>query len=87
MESIGVNVKGSELWQDEYLISILKKCQELEAEFLIWFISRDYDKLYETFEDPPVILRVWKDTGLRDGQGNERPSYHTWMKWLELSVN
>ena len=87
MESIGVNIKGSESWQNEYLDILLSKCQELEAEFLIWFISRDYDALYESIEDPEVILRVWKDTGLRDGAGNQRPSYHTWMKWLELSVN
>lgn len=86
MESIGVDIKGSESWQNDYLKNLLTDCQELEAEFLIWFISRDYDALYESIEDPEVILRVWKDTGLRDGEGNQRPSYHTWMKWLELSV-
>ena len=87
IESLGINIKGRESWQEAYLKKLLTKCHELDAEFLIWFISRDYDALYDTFDNPGVILRVWKDTGLRDGVGNQRPSHHLWMKWLELSVN
>ncbi len=53
-------------------------------EFIIWWAYRDYDKLWETF--PPEykdVGKLWRDTGLLDENGTERPSLTTWKEILE----
>lgn len=82
MDSFGVRIKGTEDWQRDYLDKLLNHANDLNAEFICWFVYRDYDRLYETF--PTDIMKIWRDTGLLDGDGNTRPAYDRWLEWKDL---
>ncbi len=84
IENLGVEVKGTEEWQEQYLTKLFEACNELDAAFLIWFVYRDYDGLYEKTQNSPDILKVWRDNGLLDGEGNPRPAFQEWQKWKAL---
>jgi hypothetical protein len=72
--------------QREYLSRLLTECERLGCLFVDWFVVRDYDLLFQdTFaEDDPLaaIARIWRDTGLYDGNGGERPALTLWREWL-----
>jgi len=79
--NLGVEVKASEQWQADYVSKLFNQCNELDAEFVAWFVYRDYDMLYDNTQNPPDIFKVWRDNGLLDGTGNIRPSYINWQDW------
>lgn len=81
IENLGVTVKGTEAWQADFMDKLFNHANNLDAKFIAWFIYQDYDKLYEKTSNPPDILKVWKDCGLLDGNGEKRPSYTIWQKW------
>lgn len=87
MEELGVNLKADPLWQANYVQLLAERANRLNAEFVLWFVYRDYDLLYEATPDPPLIFKVWRDNGLLDGDGNRRPSHGIWDKWMALPRN
>ncbi len=86
MDTIGVYIKGTEESQKDYTQLMFNRLNEMGAKFVCWFVYRDYDMLYEKFSNPPFIFKVWKDTGIKDGDGKRRKSYYNWEKWKELPV-
>lgn len=84
ISGMGVDIKGSEAWQQQYVLKLMEQSNTLEAEFVAWFVYRDYDILYNNTPSPPDALKIWKDNGLLDGGGNPRASYTTWLEWLSL---
>ncbi|WP_298791387.1 hypothetical protein [uncultured Allomuricauda sp.] len=84
IENLGVSARSTEDWQRGYVEKLMNQLNALNAEFALWFVYRDYDLLYENTPSPPDILRVWRDNGLLDGEGNERQSYQLWKEWLQL---
>ena len=86
MESVGVAIAGSERWQADYVQQLCAEAQRLEAEFVIWFVFRDYDRLYEKYENPPLVFKVWKDIGLLDDDGRAREAYLVWKQWRAIPV-
>jgi hypothetical protein len=80
-------VKSTPEDQRDYLAWLLDECERLACRFVNWFVVRDYDALYaETFgpDDPlAAIARIWRDTGLYDEDGRERPALQLWLQWLE----
>lgn len=85
IENLGVNVKATSAWQADYLTKLFQLLNDLDAEFVAWFVYRDYDLLYDKTPNPPDILKVWRDNGLLDGSGNPRPSHTIWREWLSLT--
>ncbi len=85
--NLGVNVKASEKWQNDFMIKLLNSANDLDAEFLAWFVFRDYDYLYDKTPNPPDILSVWRDNGLLNGSGMPRPSFQTWKDWKSYEKN
>lgn len=81
IENLGINVKGTEQWQAEYVDKLFEHSNDLDAEFVLWFVYRDYDLLYDNTANPTDIMKVWRDNGVLDGDGNERPSYAKWSEW------
>ena len=66
---------------------LLRKTNEINAEFVIWFVVRDYDQGMETLKKVGVNLEgaeLWRDTGLLDGVGATRPALRIWDSWLSL---
>ncbi|MGW9687190.1 hypothetical protein [Flagellimonas sp. 2504JD1-5] len=87
IENLGVNAKSTEDWQRTYVEKLMNHLNDLNAEFAIWFVYRDYDLLYQNTPSPPDILKVWRDNGLLDGNGAQRPAYELWKQWLQLPKN
>ncbi len=86
MDDILVNIKGTEQWQADYVQKLCTEANKLDAEFILWFVYRDYDLLYDALPNPPSYFKIWKDNGLLDGTGNKRTAYSTWDTWKQLSV-
>lgn len=86
LKDYGVDIKGSSEWQKEYVQKVLVESNRLNADFVIWFIYRDYDLLESKLPDPTIGLKIWKDTGLQNGMGVSRPSHGIWNTWKSLEV-
>ena len=89
LNDFGVNIQASAEWQRQFVELYLPELHQLDAEFVMWFIVQDYDKVWEVFEQNGLgeELKIWKDTGLFDGEGNARPGLQEWDQWLNLPKN
>ncbi len=84
ISSFNLNIESDVCEQKEYLETLLLNAYNQNYEFIIWWAYRDYDKLWETF--PPEykdVGKLWRDTGLLDENGTERPSFTVWKEILE----
>jgi hypothetical protein len=90
MDAFGVKVQGNQKWQNKYLEILLAESQKSQAKFVNWFVSRDYDPLFEKIKVMKVsheildLFKVYKDTGLVDGKGKRRMALETWKQWFVL---
>ena len=51
---------------------------------MISFLHRDYDRLWEKIKDQsPEVFMAWRDCGLVDENGEERPAYRAWRRFLD----
>jgi len=80
------NIEGKEEWQAEYVAFLLEEMNRLDAVFVVWFVSWDYDLAYERIEDMnfPPWVKIWKDCGFLDEKGTPRQSLGVWDTWLQL---
>lgn len=77
-------IPSSEEEQNIYLETLLENAQVNNYEFVIWWAHRDYDKLLAYFpEETKDLGSIWRDTGLLDENGKERPAFSTWRKNFE----
>ena len=84
IENYNLVIPSDECEQKDYLEVLLLNAYTHNYEFIIWWSFRDYDRLWETL--PPELLdigKIWKDTGLLDEDGKERPAYMVWTDILE----
>ena len=87
LKSLGFTIPASPESQQIVLDKLLSFAQRREAEFLIWFLPRDYDGLWERIgAEAPEFFGVWRDCGLLDGEGNERPACRLWRAHFELPL-
>jgi len=83
--SFSLNINGSVCEQKEYLEVLLLNAWLHDYQFIIWWAHRDFDELWAIFPDETKDLGLlWRDTGLLDEAGNERPAFETWQKILEV---
>ncbi|MBP2030694.1 hypothetical protein J2755_001642 [Methanohalophilus levihalophilus] len=78
-----VLIAGSEEDQYIYLDRIFDEFGE--GEFIVWFFSRDFDEFWDDeLKDSPMAptIRLWKDSGLYDGNGNARDALELWKQKL-----
>lgn len=75
-------LEGTPEKQDEYIKLLLETASEYGLEFVINFVLRDYDLLWQEIGSPDDLNKLWRDTGLYDEDGNTRISHQTWMNWL-----
>ncbi|MGD2073211.1 MAG: hypothetical protein PVG65_06965 [Candidatus Thorarchaeota archaeon] len=80
------DIEGKEEWQAAYVIFLLEEMNRLDAKFVVWFVSWDYDLAYERIEsmDFPPWVKIWKDCGFLDEEGTPRQSLGIWDAWLQL---
>ncbi len=78
-------IPSSEAEQNIYLETLLENAQTNNYEFVIWWAHRDYDKLLAYFpKESQDLGSIWRDTGLLDETGKERPAFSTWRKYFEM---
>lgn len=80
-----VTLTASAEYQRAYAERLLAQCATLDARFVNWFITQDYDELWRTVlvqRPDSAITRIWRDTGLYDGNGAARPSLAAWRAAL-----
>ena len=84
----GIFVEAREEWQAAYVEWLLLRVDRMDGEFVVWFVSRDYDNGLDFLaklgiEIPPVFY-IWRDNGLLDGDGVARDGLGVWRSWLTL---
>lgn len=71
--------------QAEYMALLLNSAQAYDMQFVVNFVLRDYDAVWEALGRDET-LAIWRDTGIYDEDGNLRPAGEIWMAWLSRSV-
>ena len=81
-----VTIPSSEQDQADYVSRLLTEAEDLDAVFVNWFFTRDFDDFWESdFQYLPeaALVRIWKDTGLYDGWGDPRMGFSVWKDHLD----
>ena len=82
--NLNVSIAGDPQEQNTYLETLLNNAETNDYEFIIWWAHRDFDALWETFpEEIKDLGQIWRDTGLLDENGEERPAFETWKSRFE----
>ena len=88
-ESVGapypIPIPASDETQRLYVERLLADADRLEAAFVMWFFTRDYDGFWESdiqFLPEAPLLRLWKDCGLYAGDGRARSGLAVWRRAL-----
>lgn len=84
-ETLDWTIPGREAWQKRYVKRLLSDADRIEAEFVIWFVLVDYDRLWLLMEEAGALelFKAWRDTGLFDESLEARPALRPWDRWLE----
>ncbi len=80
-----VFLQESEERQEAYMKFLLSNMKNLNAKFVSWFFIADYDQFWESdMKDSPIAatLRIWKDSGLYDGNLQPRKAQMQWQEEL-----
>jgi hypothetical protein len=82
-------IAADQTTQLAYLERLLDDCDYLNAEFICWFLTRDYDEAWDHYEHwgSAPELRIWRDTGLYNGYGDARPALAAWHQALARPLN
>ena len=67
--------------QRNYIAGLLEQADQRKFEFVINFVLRDYDALWEAIGSPQWAI-VWRDTGFYDENGVSRPALDIWRDAL-----
>lgn len=77
-----ITINGSAAKQNDYFTRLLDEAQEHHCAFVVNVIIRDYDILWGEMGYPDDVLKLWRDTGFRDGAGSPRTVFATWTNYL-----
>ncbi|MFH1501888.1 MAG: hypothetical protein ABIG03_02445 [Candidatus Eisenbacteria bacterium] len=84
-----LDIPATEETQLQYVERVFEDCEYLDALFVCWFFSRDYDDVWDEYfqYDPEAgLLRTWRDTGLYSGNGDARQALGLWLLALERQL-
>jgi hypothetical protein len=84
--SYSLNKQGNDAWQAAYLEKVLQLSNDRKATFFIWFCAKDYDAGNNTLRRLGLyndVFSLWQDTGLFDENARERPTYKSWLNWMQ----
>jgi hypothetical protein len=78
-------VAGTPEKQRAYYETLLAAAQERRFAFVITFLHRDYDALWEKIQKTsPEAFMAWRDCGLLDESGRPRPAFEVWKKYFAM---
>ncbi|MBN1507539.1 MAG: hypothetical protein JW955_11875 [Sedimentisphaerales bacterium] len=77
-------IDGTPEKQAAYVRTLLRLAEQHRFVFVVLFIHRDYDALWDKIKaTAPELFMAWRDCGLVDEQGNARPAYAVWREYFE----
>jgi hypothetical protein len=80
-------IDGTPAKQAAYYQGLLALAQARRFEFVITFVHRDYDALWEKIKDSaPEAFMAWRDCGLVDEKGAPRPAYEVWKSYFRMPI-
>jgi hypothetical protein len=79
-----ISVRAKPQWQEAYVHSVLSAANAHGMDMVIWNYLADYDRLWEGLLNRSPVDRVYRDTGLYDGELSGRPSLAAWETWRKL---
>jgi hypothetical protein len=83
-----VVIDGTPQKQAAYVRTLLALAERRRFEFVVLFIHRDYDALWDKIKaTAPELFMAWRDCGLVDEQGNARPAYAVWREYFERPLS
>lgn len=81
-------IPGTPQKQAAYMRTLLSLAEQRRFEFVVLFIHRDYDALWDKIKaTAPELFIAWRDCGLLDEQGNARPAYAVWREYFEKPLS
>jgi hypothetical protein len=84
----GQVIDGTPQKQEAYYKALLAFAQEHECRFVISFLHRDYDALWEKIKGTaPEAFMAWRGCGLLDGGGKPRPAYRVWQRYFAMPLS
>lgn len=84
LESFGITLHGTPEKQNTYFTTLLERANRDDYRFVISFLYRDYDALWEKIKSfSPEAFMVWRDCGMTDETGKPRPALNTWKSWYQ----
>jgi hypothetical protein len=80
-------IAGTPARQAAYYKELLAVAQARRFAFVITFVHRDYDALWEKIKgSSPEVFMAWRDCGLVDEKGAPRPAYEMWRQYFEMPL-
>jgi hypothetical protein len=82
-----LTIRSTAELQKRYVELLLERTEACAGVFVNWFVARDYDALWDkVLKTGPNanLVRLWRDNGLYDGEGNARPALDVWRAQLAL---
>ncbi|MBD3318026.1 MAG: hypothetical protein GF344_19760 [Chitinivibrionales bacterium] len=76
-----MHFNGTQAKQRSFVESMLRAADNWEAEYVVWWTIRDFDRLWENAMGKSEIGLIWRDTGLYGEQGAGRTALTTWREW------
>lgn len=81
-----VYIRADTIRQQAYIDRLLADADSLDAAFVTYFFSRDFDELWENelqYAPDADLIRFWRDTGLYAGGGGPRPALESWRAYVD----
>jgi len=86
LKSLNLTIPGDPQKQAAFYKSLLDRANQDRYLFVISFLYRDYDQLWNKIKaTAPEFFVVWKDCGLLDENGKERQAFGIWRDYLNRS--
>jgi hypothetical protein len=83
----GQIIYGTPQKQADYYKVLLAVAQKKDFEFVISFLHRDYDEMWEKIKAfSPEAFMAWRDCGLLDENGIPRPAYKIWKEYFDIPL-
>ncbi|MDJ1505823.1 hypothetical protein [Xanthocytophaga agilis] len=79
-----ITFEGTEDKQDRYISQLLTASNHENMLFVINFVLRDYDQLWQAWGSKDDITILWRDTGLIDENASPRKGFQTWKSYLKI---
>jgi len=81
----GQVIDGTLQKQAAFYQTLLEFAQGHDVQFVISFLHRDYDKLWQKIKASSTeAFMAWRDCGLVDQDGKARPAYTIWKRFFDF---